>query len=806
MMGVLRCFTGILAIGASCLSYGQNEYGALVAPFLQEHCFKCHDEKKQKGDVRLDTLDWDFSNGENAVSWQDISDMLIIGEMPPEDEEQPPANAVSEIVELIDSQLRAAAAAKRGGSRIAIRRLSQSALDNTVKDLLGVNRRLSDNLPADVELDGFENLALTLDTNPELVLKLQTNAHSIARDAIGANKDVRAKRVFPVRKIGHGHNVEERDGFAVTSSGRDRKHAMWPEGFVVPQDGLYRIGVTSFAGDNRWDLDARGIQYDYIRKEYRENPPGNKRRSNDVSRLGAIVAIEASEARHEDSGTLPGRRVGFFYSDSELGYDEFEVRLKKGENIMVQYASAANLNGAPYARVGKEKMLVADLLHVKDISVEGPLLDVWPSDAHRQLLGKGKRSVEERIGDFVFRAFRRPVPENTRLRFLELFETGVANGLSNEESMSNVVEAVLCSPRFLYNYDLGNQVDGWALANRLSYFLWNSMPDDELRQLASSGRLLEPDVVKNQAKRMLADGKRTRFVEDFTDQWLGLKKIHMMSPDPKLYKEYDPLLESMMKHESEIFFDEILRENLPLNTFLDSDFVFINERLAKHYQIEGVEGSEFRRVYLDENSPRGGVLGQASILKLTSNGTRTSPVVRGVWVLESLLGTPPSPPPADVEPIEPDVRGTKTIHDMLAKHREVETCNSCHQKIDPWGFGLEQFDAVGVFREKYRNSQDIYSKGTVSNGSFDGIEQMKQVLLDRSAQFTRALTEKLFTYALGHSLTFDEKLIADDLANEAFENDKGFEDLILEICTSSLFLGELNYSDPDVVDNSLVAN
>lgn len=772
------------------------EFEITVSPFLEQHCIKCHGDEKQKGDVRLDTLDWDFSHGATAVAWQDISDMLILGDMPPEDEPRPPSELVTQMVEAIDGRLRLAAKENQGDSRIAIRRLSHSALDNTVQDLLGVNLLLSEQLPADAELEGFENLAMTLDANPELVSKLQDNARTIANLAIHGGEDIREKRNFAATDIGFGTNAELRDGFVVSSSGRDRKSAMWPKGYVVPRDGLYRVRIKSYAGDNRWDLNERGIDYAYLRADVIEVMNEETLIPNDELRLGAIVAIQAEEARSVDSGTLPGRRVGYFYTGESVNSDEIEVRLNKGENIMVQFTSGSNLNNAPMAKVEGEEYLVANLLRVGEIGVEGPLMDSWPSDVHRQLILEKKTGVEDRVSDFLFRAFRRPVSENTLRIYLGLYEQGLNEGLGLEASMRSLVVAVLSSPRFLFNHDSGRTDDAWALASRLSYFLWNSMPDEELMKLAANGKLLKNRVLKKQTRRMLADEKRIRFVEDFTAQWLGLKDIHLMSPDPKLYASYDPLLEGLMQKESEVFFDRILTKNESPEAFLDSKFVMVNERLATHYEIEGVVGSAFRKVALPKDSPRGGLLGQASVLKLTSNGTRTSPVVRGVWVLENILGSPPSPPPADVEPIEPDVRGTKTIREMLSKHRDIESCRNCHQKIDPWGFGLEHFDAVGVFRKQYPNGSGIDAKGSVPWYDFDGAEEMKLALLARSDQFHRALTEKLYTYALGHPLTFAERLVADDLAETIHKRGKGLRDLIVEICMSPLFRGEYNHSQP----------
>jgi len=796
----------LLAAGlllAPALSWAED-FERLLTPFMEEHCFKCHGEEKQKGDIRLDTLAMDFSDAANAISWQDVSDMLVIGDMPPEEEVRPDATVMAGVIEAIDTRLRAAIAAQGNHGRIAIRRLSHTALDNTVVDLLGINLSLSDNLPADPEIDGFENLAITLDASPGMVLKLQNNARHIAELAIASGPDVRADRVYTIGTIGHGNNVEERGDFVITSSSRDRKHVMWPSGFVSPQKGTYRIHVEGLARDLRTKLERDGIDYTYLRDNYESSLKTRKRRSSDEPGLVSIVAIQASEARHMDAASVPGRRVGYFYLGDELEQQAVDVRLHAGENIMLHYASAAVLNQSPTAVVEGEERLVADLLEVKSITVSGPDIHDWPTLAHRQLLGEdADADIDEQIAQFLLRAFRRPVPDTTVANFQRLYRVGLGQGLSAEESMRNVVAGALCSPRFLFNYDQGEASDDWALANRLSYFLWNSMPDDLLLALADAGQLRSPAVLRAQAARMLADPKARRFVIDFTGQWLGLNHIELMKPDPKLYRDYDPLLESFMKEESENFFDFVLQQNLSLKSFLDSDFVVVNERLALHYELPEVNGSEFRKVMLPEGSPRGGLLGQASVLKLTSNGTRTSPVVRGVWVLENILGDPPSPPPADVEPIEPDVRGSKTIPEMLARHRDVESCRDCHMSIDPWGFGLEHFNAVGEYRSAYRGGQPIDARGSVPGGSFTNSEEMKQVLLGRSDQFARAITEKLFTYALGHPLSVGERLVADDMAAVVMERDLGLQDLIVAICSSPLFLGEFGAAavEVDVAQN-----
>ena len=782
----------LIGLGGASVATAAENFSELVTPFMEQHCFKCHGEEKQKGDIRLDTLSHDFSAAENAIIWQDVSDLLIIGDMPPEEETRPDAALMADVIAAIDTSLRAAVAAQGNQGRIAIRRLSHTALDNTVWDLLGIDMELAEGLPADPEIEGFENLAVTLDANPEMVLKLQDNAQKIAALALVDGPDVRANRVYQIGTIGHGYNVEERGDSVITSSSRDRKHVMWPLDFSVPQDGLYEIKVEGLARDLRTELEAEGIEYTYKSESYEERMKTRERRDEDEPGLVSIVAIQASEARHMDAASVPGRRVGHFYIGDDLQTKSVDVRLHAGENIMLHYASAAVLNQSPIAVVEGEERLVADLLEVKTIEVNGPRIATWPTPVQQQLLGDGTASaaeIEHRIGEFLLRGFRRPVPESTTANFVRLYHTGIDQGLTSVESMRNVVAAVLCSPRFLFNYDKGQSSDAWAVANRLSYFLWNSMPDDELLRLAQTGELTNPKVLGEQARRMLGDDRAQRFVTDFTGQWLGLNHIELMRPDPKLYPDYDPLLEQLMQRESEEFFELVLAENMPVATFLDSEFVVINERLANHYAIDDVQGADFRQVALGPDSLRGGLLGQASILKLTSNGTRTSPVVRGVWILENILGDPPSPPPADVEPIEPDVRGSTTIPEMLAKHRDVESCRDCHQGIDPWGFGLEHFNAVGEFRNEYRNGQPVDARGSIAGSAFSNSEEMKRVLVGRSDQFARALTAKLFTFALGHPLSVGEKIDSDDIALANARDEKGFKDLIVAICQSSLFRG-----------------
>ena len=313
-----------------------------------------------------------------------------------------------------------------------------------------------------------------------------------------------------------------------------------------------------------------------------------------------------------------------------------------------------------------------------------------------------KEDIERIVGDFVARAFRRPVGDELVQPFVDLALARLDAGNSFEESVRAGVTAVLCSPHFLL-LNKEPEVDNFALASRLSYFLWSSMPDEELLSLASEGKLSDPVVRKAQVARMLGDPRIDRFVENFTGQWLDLRDIEFTTPDAKLYPEFDELLLRSMLAETHGFFRHILNENLSVLNFVDSDFACLNQRLADHYYLPRLRGhEEFRIVNLPEDSIRGGVLAQGSVLKVTANGTSTSPVLRGLWVLENILGRPSLPPPPGVPAVEPDIRGATTIREQLAKHREDENCARCHARIDPPGFALEEFNAIGGVRDWYR--------------------------------------------------------------------------------------------------------
>jgi hypothetical protein len=425
----------------------------------------------------------------------------------------------------------------------------------------------------------------------------------------------------------------------------------------------------------------------------------------------------------------------------------------------------------------------------------------------REVVSENPLPDAERIlRQFARRAFRRPVTDEDIQPILARVRQRLEAGYTFEQAVRVGLKAVLVSPQFLFfrEKDENGRLDDHALASRLSYFLWSSMPDEELFRLAADQKLHQPEVLRQQVERLLKDDKAAAFTREFTGQWLSLRAIDATMPDRTLYPEYDDSLKTAMLKETNLFFNELLTRDLPLTNFIAADFTFLNERLAKHYGIPGVEGMDMQRVNLPAGSHRGGVMTMGSVLKVTANGTTTSPVLRGSWVLERILGTPPAKPPVDVEAIEPDIRGATTIREQLAKHRDVETCSGCHRKIDPPGFALESFDVIGGWRTHYRsltNNGERDSQGrrvrpgpavdpadVLTDGRrFRDIDEFKELLLTDKDQLARNLAEKLLAYSTGAEPAPLDRPQIDVIVKRVSEQGMGFRTLIHEIVQSALF-------------------
>jgi hypothetical protein len=478
----------------------------------------------------------------------------------------------------------------------------------------------------------------------------------------------------------------------------------------------------------------------------------------------------------------------------------------------------------------------------KWLEVEGPIIDQWPGAGHRLMFGdlpmkdrpEGGVEVlsehphadaERLLRGFMKAAYRRAFPESEVQRFLVVVDSALKAGQPFAEAMIAGYSAVLCSPDFTCVEEKPGRLDDDALASRLAFFLWNSPPDEELRSLAARGELHKPEVLTAQAERMLGDREKSRrFVDAFLDYWLDLRKIVATAPDATLYPDYylDDLLTESADLETRAFFEELLRGDLPASNIVSSDFAMLNERLADLYGVPGVKGVAIRRVPLPPDSVRGGLMTQASVLKVTANGTTTSPVLRGAWIMERVLGKPPSPQPAGVGAIEPDIRGATTIRQQLEKHRAQASCASCHSKMDPAGFALENFDVMGGWRPRYRavggsaanagapnakaaeppvpgfghNGQPfefhlgpaVDPSATLPDGrSFEDVRGLKKLLLADQRQVARNLVEQMIAYSTGASVRFGDRAAVEAILDRTAKGSFGVRSLIREIVTSEIF-------------------
>lgn len=762
-----------------------------LPPFFSQHCEKCHSGEKPKGKFDLTKLSADFSVASNREHWQRVLEQIENGDMPPEDKPRPSEQEANTAMKWIRDQVDAVELARRAKEgRVVLRRLNRAEYANTMRDLLGVEVDLADLLPPDTSTNGFDNNAELLHTSSHLLRNYLDAADRVLNEAIASkpkpwilNKrfDIKDERTVKPNGSVYRHVPDGVAIFAAWESANIRV-TMW--NFRSHVRGKYRFRISAYAIQN----DGKPVTY----------------------RVTAGTLKEVTEER----------LVGYFaVPQDKPTVIEFTEQLEPENRIRIL---AEGLPATPpqVQQVGAENYKGPGLV-VQWVDIEGPLLESWPPPSHRALFGDLKQErvdreryevvsaqpmadAERLLTDFARRAFRRPVSTAEIQPFLARVRGALEGGRSFEQAMRLGFKGILVSPDFLFLRERGPKLNDFELASRLSYFLWSSMPDEQLLKLAAANELHNPAVLRSQVERLLREPKSRAFTENFTGQWLSLRAIDATLPDRTLYPEYDDILKTAMLKETTLFFDEVLHHDLPLTNFVHSDFTFLNERLARHYRIPGVEGMDMRKVLLPPGSHRGGLLTMGSILKVTANGTTTSPIIRGSWVLERILGTPPPKPPPDVEAIEPDIRGATTIREQLAKHRNVESCASCHKKIDPPGFALESFDVIGGWRTHYRATGEpriidgrrrrFWDGPAVEPGDvtpdgrrFENIDDYKQLLLEHKDQLTRNLAEKLLTYGTGAApTTTDDAQIAAIVSRVRTKN-HGFKSLIHEVVQSDLF-------------------
>lgn len=810
---VLRGWKLLLISGLSILLLWAGEVAAetnntdfenKIRPFLTAHCLRCHGRQERLGDRRFDRLSFDFSQPQNGELLQDILDQLNLGAMPPEDEPQPSAEETRQAVDVLTKSLAEARDAARSHSagKVVLRRLNRTEYLNTVRDLFRLNMSDFDPavaFPADDSVEGFDNVGEGLLTSDFLLAQYLEAAEKIVEKAIRPGPRPKVEHIIAQGEAIHGGGHYDQRGFTralvrdqFTRAYVKRKYA------GAPEDGEYIFRIR--ANTVRW----RGHRFDVSELGYDPDEAPRIRVLIVNRKLGTVATRVFGEYDIRDGEAVDVEVRGFLQKGYEFAAEWANGPRGSQKRIMRKvFPKYLPEDTVDLARNPVEMYLgAAPELRIHKLELEGPHYPQWPMPGFARFFGDlpddpDDEDLRKALTRFASLAHRSP-PDAERLeRYLNLASARFKQSGDFWTSAKLAMRGLLASPGFLYlvepeqsdSSSSSQNLDDFELASRLSYFLWSSMPDDELFDLASRQLLGKPDVLAKQVDRMLGDAKSSAFVENFAGQWLGLRKLGAMPPDPENNKSYyADNLEAAMREETLRLFEHLLAGNESVLNFVDADFTFLNAALARHYGITGVSGDEFQKVVFSSRTHRGGLLGHGSILTLTSNGVETQPVARGMWVLENLLGTPPSPPPPDVQPVEPDTRGVTTIRELMAKHRTIETCNECHRKIDPIGLALENFDHVGQFRSRYSKGLQIDPSGEMPDGSrFDGAAGIRRYLLARPEQFTKCLTEKLLIYALGRRLSFTDRGDIDQIIARSAKLDYGFRDLVKLIVASRAF-------------------
>lgn len=726
-----------------------------VTPLLATYCLPCHNAEKSKGDVRLDAL----ASITDAMGIVDdlatAREMIVTRQMPPEDKPQPSDHERLILQQWLDGALDYVPPdAKPDPGWFTIHRLNRAEYRNSLRDLLGIDPAkvdIAERLPADDTGYGFDNIADVLSVSPLAVEQYLEAAERAVEIGLGPIVQISdsPRPLGPLEGKGPGTRLPG-GGFAMHTV------AAVESTLKIPLTAEYIIRITAWedhAGDENARISLR------------------------------IGGKERDEFRISGTRTDP---------------QTIETRLK---------LRAGDLRLAAHFTNDFYKPNVADRnLAIEEITIAGPLDEAtterpaqWRAifARHRELSSDPDRAAAI-LSRFASRAYRRPLEPAETAALASLYHAGIAEGLSFEASVRRAMTATLTSPKFLYRTVANPRPDDpahvytlsdYELASRLSYFLWSSTPDDELLDLASRGELRAADALRAQVRRMIADPKSAAFVDNFAGQWLQLRALDSLALDTAKFPEFDVPLRTSMAREAQLFFADILRNNRSVLDFIRSDSTFVNDRLAALYGIQGDFGPALERVTLPPDSPRGGVITMAAVLAVTSNTTRTSPVKRGLYVLDQILGAPPPPPPADIPPLDQTKLDTPnpSLREKLAAHVANPTCAVCHNRLDPIGFALENFGATGAWRTA-DDGNPIDARGTLPGGeSFSGPLELKRTLMGKSDQFVEAFAAKVLTYALGRGMEpFDRPAVRAIAASTRADGDR-FGSLIEAVVLSESF-------------------
>lgn len=783
----------LIPLAANLLS-AQTSPAASDRALLDKYCVTCHNSKTKIAGLTLDKLD--LSNvPADAETWEKVIKKLRTQTMPPVGMPRPDKAGYDQLASYLETSIDKAAALHPNPGRPALHRLNRAEYANSIRDLLALNIDATDYLPADDSSFGFDNVASVLNLSPSLQERYISAAAKISRLAVGDPATSPIVATYRVRSdITQNYHIE---GLPLGTRGGVLIHHNFPlDGEYVFKVKMLKSTVDLLFGgsapDETLELAVNGVRV----KTLTINPP-------------AKPVLGANE-KVKEGGFDPAGATKLSMSQPP---DTLEARVfvKAGPQTVTaaflqrSYAPPEDLN-EPLERSTFDPSDPRGLPHVLSVAIAGPYNATGSGDTpsrEKIFLCHPTASAEEIpcarkiISTLAKHAYREPPTDSDMETLLSFYQQGRNKG-NFDSGIELALRRILASPQFVFRFerdpagvapDTNYRISDIELASRLSFFLWSSIPDDELLDLAAQNKLHQPAVLDREVRRMLADPKSQSIVDNFAGQWLYLRNLRGVNPDLEEFPNFDDNLRQAFKQQTELFFGSIMHEDHNVLDLLDANYTFVNDRLARHYGIPNVDGSQFRRIAVTDDARRG-LLGQGSILTVTSVATRTSPVQRGKWLLENILGTPPNPPPAGVPPLKENTSGAAqlTVRQRMEEHRKVEPCASCHKSLDPLGFALDNFNAVGAWRTRGEDGAPINASVTLADGAkVNGVVDLRNDLLSRPNVFVGTMTTKLMTYALGRGTEYYDMPAIRAVVNQAARNDYRFSSLILGVVKSAPF-------------------
>jgi len=720
-------------------------YEKAILPTLNKFCVPCHSGADPAAGISLAKYKTEAAVKADSGVWDRVSQNIANRHMPPKGMPAPTDEQRKTVSDWIDKTLTGDCRLADPG-RVTIRRLNRQEYDNTIRDLVGLDLHLSDDFPSDDVGYGFDNIGDVLSISPLLMEKYLNAAEIVAKKAIYVPGEKSARFEAEDELPAQGTN------FGCLSS-----NGAFTFKYEFPRAGLYRIRVRAYE-------DHAGPDFTKMLVSVNNQPV---QMFEVQARRDAPVVYEAPYKSEGGTAKVSVAFTNDYYMPNNPPND-------RDRNLWIDYAEVAGPLGGVMSIPESQRRIIP-----------GPP----PQNNQREYARKI-------LLNFATRAYRRPATTEEVDRLLQMYDLAIKYKEPFERGIQLGVQATLVSPNFLFRAEIdpkanpkaSRDLNGYELATRLSYFLWSSMPDDRLMGLAAGGSLAKPAVLAQEVKRMLSDPRSKALADNFAAQWLNLRKLAIIHPDPKQFPDYNDKMRDAMMTETKTFFNAIVSGDRSVLDFIDGKYTYVNGMLAQHYGIPNVTGDAFQRVSL-EGTPRAGLLTQGSVLVVTSNPTRTSPTKRGRWVLEQLLGTPPPPPPPGVDMLKGDeaANNAMTLRERMAEHRKNPACAACHAKMDPLGFGLENFDAVGAFRTM-EGASPIDVTGELPSGEkFSGPAGLRAILIKNKQQFVKCLSEKLLTYALGRGLESTDRCHIDTIVRQTTQQNYRFSALVNAIVQSDSF-------------------